>query len=74
MNWIKSNEQVPPIDTNDKWNAEHGISKDVRCYSPSYGQRNGRYFHSANFWQMDGVTSSEGVKVTHWMPNPENPI
>ena len=73
MNWIKVEDELPKIDESDRWNKETKQSKDVLCYHPDYGLRFGRYYYSAGFWTINGVTSSSGVKVTHWMPLSEPP-
>src|ERR1700676_4682506 len=65
--WISVNESLPEVDKEDEWNSEHQISKDIWTHS-KYGMRKGRYYHSADHWTIDNVTSSDGIKVTHWIP------
>lgn len=74
MQWVAVSERLPAIDESDNWNKEHKISKDVLTYSKEWGMRFGRYFYGSEFWTINGVSSSNGVKVDYWMPLPEPPI
>ena len=65
--WVAVSERLPEIDHSDKWNSEYKITKDVLCWSKEWGMRFGRYFYSAEFWTINGVTSSNGVTVEYWM-------
>lgn len=65
--WVATTEKLPAIDESDNWNKEHKISKDVLTYSKEWGMRFGRYFYGAEFWTINGVSSSNGVKVDYWM-------
>lgn len=67
MRWVAVSERLPEIDTSDKWNSDNKITKDVLCWSKEWGMRFGRYFYSAGFWTINGVTSSNGVIVEYWM-------
>jgi hypothetical protein len=64
--WVATTEKLPAIDESDNWNKEHKISKDVLTYSKEWGMRFGRYFYSAEFWTINGVTSSNEVQVDYW--------
>ncbi len=66
MKWIPSS-TLPLINEADKWCKENRISKDLLCYSKECGKRNGRYYYNTGFWTIDGVHSSDGVKVDYWM-------
>lgn len=67
MRWVAVSERLPEIDTSDKWSNDNKITKDVLCWSKEWGMRFGRYFYSAGFWTINGVTSSNGVIVEYWM-------
>ena len=67
MRWVAVSERLPEIDTSNKWNNDNKITKDVLCWSKEWGMRFGRYFYSAGFWTVNGVTSSNGVTVEYWM-------
>lgn len=70
--WISVEDELPPIDETDDWNRKTQISKDVFTHS-KFGMIRGRYIHTAKFWTVDGVTSSDGIAVTHWQPLPNPP-
>lgn len=67
MEWIHATNKLPPIDELDQWDMENKISKYVLTYSKKWGMRFGRYFYNTNNWQINGVTSSEGVNVDYWI-------
>lgn len=71
--WVSVNERLPEIDTADKWNEQMGQSIEVWTHS-DFGMRQGRYFHKGAHWSVNGVTSSNGIKVTHWHLLPSPPI
>jgi hypothetical protein len=59
-------ENLPPVDESSEWNKDHKISKDYLCYSDEWGLRFGRYHGLAELWTVNGVHSSEGIKVEHY--------
>ena len=63
--WVAASSGTPPINTDDPWDARHGISKRVLT-SGEFGMGFGTYFHQLGEWRVDGVTSSEGIKVYWW--------
>ena len=65
-NWISVNERLPEIDTADEWNKQNKITKNVICWSKEWGMRFGRYFYLNEFWTIDGVHSSNGIRVEYW--------
>lgn len=64
-NWISVKDELPPLDDKDLWNLEHGISKLVLTKS-EHGFRFGRFYKESNKWHIEGVMSTNGVKVTDW--------
>lgn len=66
MRWVAVSERLPEIDTSDKWNNDHKVSKAVLCWydgTPYFG----RYFYLSNNWKLDGFYSIKGVAVEYWM-------
>lgn len=64
---------LPPIKDN-----LHDLEKtakpsvDVLVKTPRFDNiMIGRYYHGADFWQVDGVHSSGGIEVSEWWPMPE---
>ena len=64
--WISAGEKLPPIDDTNDWNKMYRISNNVLTFSEKWGMRFGRYFYDAEFWTVDGVTSSNGIIVEFW--------
>lgn len=72
MKWIQSEKEKPPVSAIDKWDKEYKISGEVITFS-DFGIRFGKYYHLSDHWSIQGVTSSNGINVTHWMIMPTAP-
>lgn len=64
--WISVEKELPSIDESEEWNKTHKISPRLLTYSKDWGIRLGQYFGLAEIWNVDGVSSSNGIKVTHF--------
>ena len=71
--WISIESKMPDVDYGDEWNINNRIAKRCLTFSEDWGIRFGQYFGLADKWNIDGVTNSKGIKVTHWMPIPVQP-
>lgn len=70
--WISVSERLPEVGQSDNWNIGNKISVDVWTFS-EFGMKRGRYYHWVGIWTIDGVSSSNGINITHWMPLPNKP-
>ena len=68
--WVKTEDQLPPIDKSDEWNELHKVSIEVFTYS-EFGMRKGRYYYHSDNWSISYVTGS--VRVIGWQPLPAPP-
>lgn len=66
MKWVSVSDDLPPIDTDDAYNEENGISKEVMCFSKQFGLRFGRYYYNSGHWIVDGFISSKGIHNEFW--------
>jgi hypothetical protein len=71
--WNRVGVKMPEIDNRDGWYRNNKISLPCIVYIPDYGVRFGNYYGFAEKWIAEGITSSEGVNVTHWQYLPAIP-
>jgi hypothetical protein len=64
--WVATSRKLPDIDQDDNWNKDYQITKDVLTYSKEWGMRFGKYHYMSGNWTIQGVTSSNGVRVDYW--------
>lgn len=74
ITWIKTSDKMPDVDMSDSWNKSNHISKRLLIYTKEFGIGFGRFYHKADMWTMEGVSSSNGIQVSHWaeLNKPEN--
>lgn len=66
--WIKVTEQLPPANQSNEYDKENNISERVLIYSQEFGIRFGYFYRLSKTWVVEGVRSSNGIEVTHWLP------
>ena len=64
--WIDATTSKPPVDETQP-EIMKSLQRSIEVLTVSYfGRRLGTYDHSLDSWRVDGVSSSNGIDVTHF--------
>jgi len=66
IDWLNAETSKPPVDKKADWSNRIKQSVEVLTYSKEFGKRFGRYYHSGEFWAINGVDGFTDIKVTHY--------